>query len=296
MNLRTAGGIQIGVVLSSNELVLAQNVASGPLVNNRNRIQILVGGIYMSEYDQDPQSIERPGPRLRTYVANLELEVDRLRRHGRLVHRVVRENLRVIEQLLMEKAAAESEPSALQHAVQQLIENIVDLQDVPGYHPAFDQVLAIAVRPLAERVFRWQVRAYDASDVTLQLDLESEHIDWFPSRLLQILDNLISNAVKFRDPDKNQAWIKVGLRVSPTGYELQVADNGIGMESAERAQILELKYRLAPAQADTVGVGLAVVKSLVEESGGTLTVDSGFEQGTTIVTELPRYEIDDYLT
>ena len=44
-----------------------------------------------------------------------------------------------------------------------------------------------------------------------------------------------------------------------------------------------------------MGVGLAVVKLLVEQSGGTLTVDSGEGQGSTFVAVLPRYDVDDYL-
>jgi len=45
-----------------------------------------------------------------------------------------------------------------------------------------------------------------------------------------------------------------------------------------------------------LGVGLGVVKLLVEQSGGSLTVDSGEGQGTTFVVVLPRYDVADYLT
>lgn len=46
--------------------------------------------------------------------------------------------------------------SEVQQAVQPLSAVMRDLQEPPGYHPAYDQVIAIAVRPLAEQVFRWQ--------------------------------------------------------------------------------------------------------------------------------------------
>jgi signal transduction histidine kinase len=59
--------------------------------------------------------------------------------------------------------------------------------------------------------------------------------------------------------------------------------------------VLQLFHRAAPARAAGLGVGLAVVKLLVEQSGGTLTVDSGEGQGTTFVAILPRYDMDDYL-
>jgi signal transduction histidine kinase len=60
--------------------------------------------------------------------------------------------------------------------------------------------------------------------------------------------------------------------------------------------MLELFYRAAPAREAGLGVGLAVVKMLVEQSGGTLTVDGGKGQGSVFVAVLPRYEVDDFLT
>jgi signal transduction histidine kinase len=171
-----------------------------------------------------------------------------------------------------------------------------DLRELPGYHPAHDQVIAIAVRPLLEQVFRWQQRFIGAPEVSLRLEFETEHVNWFPARLRHILDSLISNALKFRDPDKVEAWVRIGVRQTPQGYEFQVSDNGIGLPSGENQQIFELFYRAAPVREAGLGVGLPVVKLLVEQSGGSLTIDSGEGQGTTVVALLPRYDLDDFLT
>ena len=75
-----------------------------------------------------------------------------------------------------------------------------------------------------------------------------------------------------------------------------MSDNGVGLPPSEYRQAFELFYRAAPARAVGLGVGLAVVKLLVEQSGGMLTADSGEGQGTTFVAVLPRYDIDDFLT
>jgi signal transduction histidine kinase len=157
-------------------------------------------------------------------------------------------------------------------------------------------VIAIAVRPLVEQVFRWQQRLLAAPEVVLQLELESEYLEWFPGRLRHILDNLLSNALKYRDPDKAEKWVKVGLRVSPEGYEVRVVDNGVGLPPEQSAQVFQLFYRAAPARAAGLGVGLAIVKLLVEQTNGTLTVTAGEGQGTTFVAVLPRYDVADYLT
>src|SRR5262249_49460639 len=150
-----------------------------------------------------------------------------------------------------------------------------------GYHPAHDQVVPIAVRPVAEQVFRWQQRLHGAPEVTLRLELQSEHIEWFPVRLRHVLDNLLSNALKYRDPDKAEPWVWLGRGPTPEAYELRVSDNGVGLAPAERDQAFDLFHRSAPARAAGLGVGLAVVKLLVEQSGGRLTADSGAGQGST---------------
>ena len=89
--------------------------------------------------------------------------------------------------------------------------------------------------------------------------------------------------------------MRIGLRITPEGYELRVSDNGLGMPADERRQLFELLYRADLARGAGVGVGLAIVKLLVEKSGGTLSVDSGAGQGTTFVALLPRFEVDDHL-
>jgi signal transduction histidine kinase len=131
--------------------------------------------------------------------------------------------------------------------------------------------------------------------VLLKLELESEHVEWFPARLRHILDNLISNALKSRDPAKAESWVRLGLRTEPRAYEWRVVDNGVGLPTSDRSAVFELFHRAAPTRVAGLGVGLAVAKLLVEQSGGTLTVDSGAGQGSTFVAVLPRYDLDDFL-
>ena len=236
---------------------------------------------------------------LLAYVADLELEVDRLRRQSQFVHHEVRKTLKRIRLLCADAPPggdAQSRLSEVGQAAKHLAAVARDLREPPGYHPAHDQVVAIAVRPLIEQVFRWQQRLAGAPQAVLRLELESEHVEWFPARLRHVLDNLLSNALKYRDPEKAETWVQVGLRVSPQGYELRVSDNGVGLPAREGPEVFDLFYRAAPARAAGLGVGLAVVKLLVEQSGGTLAADSGPGQGTTFVAVLPRYDLEDYLT
>jgi signal transduction histidine kinase len=233
------------------------------------------------------------------YLTDLELEVDRLRKQGAFLRHQVRDTLRRV-QLLCEDTAVMGETlpplGEIGLAVRQLGTILHDMHEPPGYHPAHDQVIAIAVRPLIEQVFRWQQRLVDVPQAVLRLDLESDSVEWFPARLRHILENLISNALKYRDPAKVETWVAVSFREVPAGYEFRVSDNGVGLPLREQQQVASLFYRAAPVRAAGLEVGLAVVKLLVEQSGGTLAAGSEEGQGTTFVVSLPRFAMDDYLT
>jgi len=171
-----------------------------------------------------------------------------------------------------------------------------DLDEPPGYHPAHDQVIAIAVRPLIEQVFRWQQRLSAAPRAILHMELSTETINWFPARFRHVLDNLISNALKYRDLTKGECRVTVTLNHRQESIELRVVDNGLGMPWDKRTAAFELFYRSAPMRDAGIGVGLAVVKLLIEQSGGSLTVESGEGKGSNFIVSLPRYDVGDYLT
>jgi signal transduction histidine kinase len=246
----------------------------------------------ISETDFNPSSNDEL---LLAYVADLELEVDRLRKQSQLIQNEARQTILRLRELTTDVAPTAEGLREIVGATQHFADVVHDLHEHPGYHPAHDQVVAIAVRPLAEQVFRWHQRISDAPNAVLHLDLKTEYLDWFPGRLRHILDNLISNSLKYRDTTKGECRVSLSLTARPEGYELRVSDNGLGMPWNRRAEAFELFYRVGPTRGAGLGVGIAVVKLLVEQSGGTLTVESGNGQGTSFVAVLPRYTTDDFL-
>ncbi len=230
------------------------------------------------------------------YVADLELEVDRLRKHGQFLRNAVSEHVTIIRSAHSEKPNADNPSLSISSALDELTSLLKDLDDPPGYHPALDQVSAIAVRPLIDQVFRWQQRLSGAAHAILHTELSAETINWFPARFRHILDNLMSNALKYRDPDKGESRVTVALHHTAESIEVRVTDNGLGMPWDKHTAALELFYRSAPVRNAGLGVGLAVVKLLIEQSGGSLTVDSGEGKGSNFTALLPRFDVGDYLT
>jgi signal transduction histidine kinase len=248
--------------------------------------------MHISETDFNPSSND---DLVLAYVADLELEVDRLRKQSQVIQNEARQAILQIRQLTTDVAPTAEVLKEIAGVTQGFADVLHDLHERPGYHPAHDQVVAIAVRPLVEQVFRWHQRLSGAPNAVLHLDLKTEYLEWFPGRLRHILDNLISNSLKYRDTTKGECRVSLGFTVRPEGYELRVSDNGLGMPWNRRAEAFELFYRVGLARAAGLGVGIAVVKLLVEQSGGALSVESGNGQGTSFVVLLPRYTADDFL-
>ncbi len=110
-------------------------------------------------------------------------------------------------------------------------------------------------------------------------------------RLVQILVNLVDNAVKFT-PEGGQ--VRIEAVPAPGGrVEVRVRDTGIGIPSTELPRITERFYRVDKTRSREVGgtgLGLAIVKHLVQAHGGELHVESALGHGTTVSFTLPAGE------
>ena len=103
----------------------------------------------------------------------------------------------------------------------------------------------------------------------------------------KIVANLISNAFKFTFAGE----IAVRVREEPACFALEVADTGTGIPEDELPRIFERFHRVAGATGrshEGAGLGLAVVRELVELHGGRVTVESAVGRGTTVRVELPK--------
>lgn len=108
--------------------------------------------------------------------------------------------------------------------------------------------------------------------------------------LRTVFENLLTNAVKYRRPDV-PLRIEIGWEEQPECYTFWVRDNGIGMDEAFQAKAFELFQRGANAgQVQGTGIGLAIVRRIIENHQGTVGLASKLGEGTTISFALPKWD------
>ena len=106
-------------------------------------------------------------------------------------------------------------------------------------------------------------------------------------QLAQVFRNLISNAVKFRHPDRPPT-VRISAHRQDGAWEFRVCDNGIGIESVYYERIFEIFQRLHTRRYyEGTGIGLALVKRIIDRHGGRIWVESQFGEGSTFFFTIP---------
>jgi signal transduction histidine kinase len=154
--------------------------------------------------------------------------------------------------------------------------------------------LALRIEPidlsslLAQSVSTFQP-TIDVARQTLQLEMPHStvlaHLDG--ARIKQVVDNLISNAAKYT-PDGGT--ITVTLERGDDTVAIVVADNGRGINKTDQARLFDRFFRtrdVREAAIQGVGIGLTIVKTIVDAHGGTIQVESEPGHGSTFRVTLP---------
>jgi two-component system sensor kinase FixL len=112
-----------------------------------------------------------------------------------------------------------------------------------------------------------------------------------PIKIGQVFQNLLSNAIRYMD--KAQAEIRIGWEDAGNKWHFLVQDNGPGIEQAHFERIFQIFQTLAPRdKVESTGIGLTIVKKIVQLYGGSVWLESTVGQGTTFYFSLPKDAAD----
>lgn len=157
---------------------------------------------------------------------------------------------------------------------------ILDLLEFSRVGRMGEEVEEIALTEIVEEVCTLQYNLIQSKNAKVYYS-DLPVIRGFRTPMIQVFQNLISNALKY-SKEEVPAEVKISYRDLPGFWEFSVEDNGIGMEADSFEKIFVIFQRLhARDQFSGSGIGLAIVKKIVENLGGKIEVDSTPGVGTT---------------
>lgn len=168
------------------------------------------------------------------------------------------------------------------------LQNLMDLRAMESGLIQLDRQRFDLAKTVAQVADFYAVLA-DEKNITMRIALPDGEVpvDGNADRLSQVVANLIDNAIKYTPRDGD---ISIALESAADKVILTVADNGIGIPADEQALVWQRLFRGSNARSEKgLGLGMSVIKSIVEAHGGTVSLTSEQGHGSRFVFSLPVY-------
>lgn len=168
--------------------------------------------------------------------------------------------------------------------IQSMIEDLVRFQGTSAISNteaellSFENILEDASLALTKQI-------KDAQAVIVK-DIQVSQVLFSRRQLRSVVYNLVSNALKYRSPDR-QCEIDISTYATDNGIAIEVNDNGIGIEKDKQEAVFAKHYRIQTGVEGT-GMGLYLVKQIVRNAGGTISLQSEPGRGSAFTIHLPE--------
>ena len=218
--------------------------------------------------------VARTSQELRTPLTDMAMNIS-------LLLETAQEKLSEPEQELLQAARQDVEE------LRTLVSDLLDLSKIESGHIEID-FIPIGVSLLLERaVSTLKVQAEEKNIELIQqkLDNEGVGVKADPNKIIWVLTNLISNAVRYTKPGGR---IEVSAQEYSDWVYLSVADNGAGIPPEYKGKIFDKFVQVNTDKAVGGGLGLAICKEIVQAHGGTIWVESTLGQGSKFTFTLPK--------
>ena len=170
----------------------------------------------------------------------------------------------------------------LEDSVRKINRTIQDLSDVSKVQrePESEEQERIRFEHVYEEVQTNLQDMAEQSGIQIRADFSRQPEVWFSYQNLQsILQNLLTNAIKYRSPDRD-SWVTVRTEDTPDYVLLTVTDNGIGIDLARHEKKIFSLFKRVHDHVEGSGVGLYIVKRIIDNHHGKIEVESEVGKGT----------------
>lgn len=176
----------------------------------------------------------------------------------------------------------------MQTSIHKLDETLKEILDYSRNARSALTITEVDITRMVEESFE-RMKFMEGSESIAKSISNASHHSFFTDayRLSVIINNLVSNAIKYRDVHKNHHTLVVDIDVSEAGLRLTFTDNGIGISEEYLPRIFEMFFR-ATERSDGAGLGLYIVRETVEKLHGNIHVRSEMGVGTTFTVTLPN--------
>ena len=175
----------------------------------------------------------------------------------------------------------------------QLVNDILDLASIEAGYISL-QPSSVNISSLLKDVVGFAIKRAENNDQHLTHTCGKNVQDWVVDerRLKQALFNLLSNAIKFTPPGGK---ISIEAKVKGDTLEISVSDTGIGISLDKQPYVFKKFERGSENTQIGVGLGLSLVKNIMELHGGHISLDSQIDKGTRVTCVLPKLSCENQL-
>ena len=185
----------------------------------------------------------------------------------------------------LERRSSATEPAELQDITRSMVEQIDHLTEIASAFSRFASLPDMkAERVDLLQVLRGSVQLFQAQGVTLSCEEETLWVHADPAQWNRAFNNLLQNAVQAIPTDR-KAEISVKAWADGENVQISICDNGIGMEDEQKERLFEPRFT---TKSKGMGLGLAMVKRIVEQSAAEIRFDSRIGRGSCFYITLTK--------
>jgi two-component system, sensor histidine kinase LadS len=150
-----------------------------------------------------------------------------------------------------------------------------------------DKTELVDVRQLLDKILMRYEAEVGQDGIGIVINTEAKHVEAVPAYMDSILSNLISNSIKYRS-DARSPVIKINTEELPSGWKIEVEDNGLGFDSKQFSKKLFEPFQRFHTHKEGKGLGMFLVKTQVIAMHGSINLTSEPNKGTRVSIIIPK--------